>query len=502
MSRANTTATNAPAIVWFRDDLRLADHPALAEAAGSGRPVIALFVLDEESAGLRPLGGASRWWLAGSLRALDRSLREHGARLTLRRGAAARVLEDLAAQTGAVAAYWNRRYDPAGAAVDQAVARKLAARGVAVHTFPASLLFEPDSVRSRFGTPFAVFTPFLRHVLTRGEPRAPLPAPQRIARAAEIPSDRLDDWALEPAAPDWAAKFAGHWTRGEAAARAKLAAFVDAALAGYAGRRDRPDLPGTSRLSPHLRIGEVSPFQAWHAVRLAREAARVSPPTEGPAEKFISELIWREFCHHLLVQHRDLAARNVQARFDDFPWRDDPAALSAWQRGKTGYPIVDAGMRELWATGWMHNRVRMVVASFLAKHLLIDWRAGENWFWDTLVDADPASNPANWQWVAGSGADAAPYFRIFNPVLQAQKFDPAGAYVRYWVPELARLPAEVIHAPFAAPPAILAAAGVKLGETYSAPIVEHKAARARALAAFERVKDGTRDAGARPRLRI
>jgi len=489
MSRSDSSLIAPPAIVWFRDDLRVADNPALAAAAESGRPVVCVFVLDEESAGLRPLGAASRWWLSGSLRALAAALEKRGARLTLRRGAAMRVIPALVSEAAATTVFWNRRHDPAGAAVDQAVAEMLAARGVAVHTFQASLLFAPEDVRTRAGAPFAVFTPFLRHLRSLEPPRGPLPAPRAINGAAAIASERLDDWKLEPRAPDWAAGFLAHWTRGEEAAREKLGVFADTALGAYADERDRPDRAGTSRLSPHLRFGEISPFQVWHAVAAAREAAGAGASVETGAEKFIAELIWREFCHHLLAQHPDLATRNVQARFDAFPWRDDAAALRAWQRGETGFPFVDAGMRELWATGWMHNRVRMVTASFLAKHLLIDWRAGERWFWDTLVDADIANNPANWQWVAGSGADAAPYFRIFNPALQGQKFDPAGTYVRRWVPELAGLPDDVIHTPERAPPTLLAAAGVTLGQNYPAPIIEHKAARARALAAFERIKD-------------
>ncbi len=492
MVHSQPAETTAPAIVWFRDDLRVADNPALAAAARTGRPVIATFVLDEESAGLRPLGDASRWWLAGALRALDQSLQERGVALTLRRDAAKRAIVELARESGAAAIFWNRRYEPAAAAVDQGIAAELTARGLDVQTFQASLLFEPQQARTRAGAPFTVFTPFLRHVLALDEPRTPLPALGRIESAGNIATDRLDDWALEPMTPDWAAKFDKHWTRGEAAAGEKLAAFADGALANYADLRDRPDLPNTSRLSPHLRFGEISPFQVWHAVKHAREVAPAKRSVAAGADKFISELIWREFCHHLLAHNPGLAEHNFQPRFDAFPWRTDRAAMTAWRRGETGYPIVDAGMRELWATGWMHNRVRMVVASFLVKHLLIDWRAGERWFWDTLVDADAANNPANWQWVAGSGADAAPYFRIFNPVLQGEKFDPAGNYVRRWVPELARLPADVIHAPFAAPPAILAAARVNLGENYPMPIVDHKAARTRALAAFERIKSSGR----------
>ncbi len=277
------------------------------------------------------------------------------------------------------------------------------------------------------------------------------------------------------------------WNPGEKSARARLAAFLKTGLAGYSGDRDRPDRAGTSGLSPHLRFGEISPRQIWHA---ARFAADERPALSGDAEKFLSELGWREFCRHLLFDVPELASRNLQPQFDAFPWQRDDKALSAWQRGRTGYPIVDAGMRELWHTGVMHNRVRMVVASFLVKHLLIDWRDGEAWFWDTLVDADPGSNPANWQWVAGSGADAAPYFRVFNPILQGEKFDSDGGYVRRWVPELARLPDQLIHQPWSAAPLELAAAGVELGKDYPRPIIDHKVGRERALAAYAKTRNG------------
>ena len=282
-----------------------------------------------------------------------------------------------------------------------------------------------------------MFTPFWRRVQALGDPPKPLPAPKMLNGVPDLASDRLEDWKLEPTAPDWAGGLRDNWQPGEASAQARLEAFLDGGIAGYASDRDRPDRDGTSRLSPHLRFGEISPRQVWHA---ARFAAAEHPRLSADIEKFLSELGWREFCRHLLFDVPDLATRNLQPSFDGFPWKHDAKALRAWQRGQTGYPIVDAGMRELWHTGVMHNRVRMVVASFLVKHLLIDWRCGEQWFWDTLVDADAGSNPANWQWVAGSGADAAPYFRVFNPILQGEKFDPDGVYVRRWVPELAQLP--------------------------------------------------------------
>ncbi|MDC7788853.1 deoxyribodipyrimidine photo-lyase [Rhodoplanes sp. TEM] len=476
-------ATSLPIVVWFRDDLRVSDHPALTAAAATTAPVIAVYDLDEESPGLRPLGGAARWWLAGSLRALARDLRARGVILVLRRGPAARVIPDLVAETGAVEIVWNRRHDPAAAAVDEAVADALTARGIGVATFQASLLTEPDQLRTKAGGPFGVFTPFWRALLARPAPRAPLPAPTAMQGFDGVGSERLEDWRLEPTVPDWAAGLRAEWTPGETGAQDRLARFLDAGLAGYATLRDRPDRTNTSRLSPHLRFGEISPFQVWDAAMLARDTRR-GGATAADIDKFLSELAWREFSYHLLAHTPDLATRNYQARFDAFPWRSDPDGLRAWQRGRTGYPIVDAGMRELWTTGWMHNRVRMVVASFLAKHLLIDWREGERWFWDTLVDADPANNAASWQWVAGSGADAAPYFRIFNPVLQGEKFDPDGAYVKQWLPALRGLPAKLVHRPFEATPDELRRAGVALGDTYPRPLVDHRAARERALAAL------------------
>jgi deoxyribodipyrimidine photo-lyase len=343
-------------------------------------------------------------------------------------------------------------------------------------------LVEPGRLLTKDGGPLRVFTPFWKRVLSLGELRRPLPAPQRLPPPLDLSSDTLADWQLEPAKPDWAGGLRETWTPGETAARTRLADFLDG-IRGYADDRDRPDKPATSRLSSHLRFGEISASEVFHAARFAADTGAPSRDTQ----KFLSELGWREFSYHLLHHFPDLATKNLQARFDAFPWRDDAAALTAWQRGRTGYPIVDAGMRELWHTGWMHNRVRMVVASFLIKHLLIDWRRGEEWFFDTLVDADPANNTASWQWVAGSGADAAPYFRIFNPVLQGEKFDPHGAYVRRWVPEIAALPDRFIHKPWMASPLELAEAKIALGKTYPAPIVDHDTARKRALAAFGHV---------------
>lgn len=479
-----------PSIVWFRDDLRLSDHPALHAAAQTGAPVICLFVLDEVSRALqppnaRPLGGAARWWLAQSLRALQGDLSGLGAALLLRQGPAAKVIAELARETGAGTVFWNEIAQAPQQAVADEVVGALAEIGVASQNFPGDLLAAPGRIRNKDNRGLRVFTPFWRRVQALGDPPTPLPAPKRLKAAPPLPGDTLESWHLEPTDPDWAGGLRDSWNPGEASAQAQLKAFLGDGVAGYSGDRDRPDRAGTSKLSPHLRFGEISPRQVWHA---ARFAAAERPHLAGDIDKFLSELGWREFCRHLLFDVPDLSIRNLQASFDAFPWRHDAAALRAWQQGQTGYPIVDAGMRELWHTGVMHNRVRMVVASFLVKHLLIDWRRGEQWFWDTLVDADAASNPANWQWVAGSGADAAPYFRVFNPILQGEKFDPAGVYVRRWVPELAALANELIHQPWTATPLELAGAGVELGAHYPRPIIDHKAGRERALAAYKRVR--------------
>lgn len=413
----------SPSIVWFRDDLRLADNPALRAAIDRGEPIVPLFVLDEESEGIRALGGASRWWLHHSLSSLTERLRERGADLVLRRGRADHIVRELVAETGAGAVYWNRRYGGAEREVDAGVKSALRADGLAVTSFAASLLHEPWTVTTGSGTHYSVFTPFWRACLALPAPRAPLPEPREILGAAPVPaSDRLEEWALLPTKPDWAAGLRESWEPGEPGARRRLRDFLENDLPGYDTARDEPSAGATSLLSPRLRWGEISPFTIWH------EAVGV----EGAA-RFLSELGWREFAWHTVYHFPELASKNLRREFDAFPWPPlDPAQLDAWQHGESGVPLVDAGMRELWHTGYMHNRVRMVTASFLVKNLLIDWRLGEQWFWDTLVDADGANNPFNWQWIAGSGADAAPYFRVFNPELQAKKFDPQSIYISRW----------------------------------------------------------------------
>jgi deoxyribodipyrimidine photo-lyase len=496
MSRADddspTSAAERASIVWFRDDLRLADNPAFTAATERGGPVVPVYILDDESPGIRPLGGAARWWLHGSLQRLGEALDKRGTPLILRRGPARDVIRDLIRECGAGAVFWNRRYGLAGRDVDTAIKAAGAADGVEMHSFGAALLFEPWTITTSSGDPFSVFTPFWRSCLTRGEPRAPLPVPPLApAHPGPIASDPLDDLALLPTRPDWAGGLRAANDPGEAAALRRLRGFVRDDLAFYADRRNDPAVRGTSRLSPHLRWGEVSPFQVWHAVMTEARADAADENLQKATTAFLGEIGWREFCYHQLFHSPDLARRNLNARFDAFEWKDaDPAVLRAWQFGRTGFPLVDAGMRALWRDGTLHNRVRMVVASFLIKNLRIDWREGEAWFWDTLVDADEANNAANWQWVAGSGADAAPFFRVFNPVLQSHKFDAEGDYIREYVPELAHVPAPKVHEPWTLQQDLVAKAEGEDGGGYPAPIVDLAASRREALAAYDRTAAG------------
>ena len=453
------------AIVWLRQDLRVRDNPALLAAERTGRPVLPLYILDEGSGNPWKPGGASRWWLANSLDSLARELMQIGSRLVRKRGSPARVLADLRPEC----VFWNVCNEPWTREQDLRIRRELEHRGVRVETFRSATLFPPGEVCNSAGNPYRVFTAF---AWACGEPTVPLPKPATLPPLDRWPrSESLD---LLPHKPDWAAGLRAAWEPGSPSARSRIEAFD---IEKYADTRDIPAIAGTSRLSPHLHLGEISAREAWECFRRKT----------GPgANKFRNELLWREFAHHLLHNFPDLPDEPLQPRFRHFPWRNDPEALARWQRGATGYPIVDAGMRELRETGWMHNRVRMIVGSFLTKHLLLDWREGARWFWDTLVDADLANNSAGWQWIAGCGASAVPYFRIFNPVLQGERFDRDGSYIRRWVPELADLPARSIHKPWTvpAPP-----------KGYPAPIVDHRFARQRALAAFHGTKSqgGTSD---------
>lgn len=466
-----------PIIVWFRRDLRLSDNPALARAAQSGKPIIALYIYETDIS--RPYGGASKWWLHHSLKALEKSLSALGCPLHIRRGAAHDQLEALTSETGADHIVWNRRYSQADRDRDAQIKSKFKTKNIETESFRANLLSEPWEIETKSGSGYyKVFTPYWRAAKNQFEIAPPIPAPKQITAFACAAQLSIDELTLLPLSPDWGEKLTPFWMQGEAGANAALTQFLSGAVQSYIPMRDRPDHEGTSRLSPHFAFGEISPRQVW-------EACKDMP---AAAEKFLAEVGWREFSYVLLFYNPALATKNFKADFDAFEWQENPEALRAWQMGLTGYPFVDAGMRQLWQTGWQHNRVRMVTASFLIKHLMIDWRQGEKWFHDTLVDYDPASNAASWQWVAGSGADASPYFRIFNPFTQGEKFDPDGDYVKKYVPELAGLPKKYIHRPWEAPESILTAAGVRLGETYPRPLVDHKDARERALAAYKRTR--------------
>ncbi len=480
-------------ICWFRRDLRLADNPAFYQAVQSGNPVIPVYIHAPDEAGDWAPGAASDWWLAHSLEALGGALAQHGLSLVIRHGPSLATLSTLIHQTGAQAVHWNRLYEPALIARDTAIKQALKEQGIVAQSHNAALLHEPWTIKTGTGGDYKAFTPFWRACRRQAEPAAPLaipplgfnaqsPEPVSTALAANNPTLNLLP------AIDWAGGLRGHWQPGEQGAWQRLNRFIEQALNDYEPGRDYPAITGTSGLSPHLHFGEIGPRQIWQAVQMQQARGQISDPTS--ADTFLAEIGWREFAHHVLYHHPDFPDKPLNPRFADFPWQSDPdnRLLQAWQRGQTGIPLVDAGMRELYAIGWMHNRVRMVVGSFLVKNLRLPWQLGERWFWDTLVDADLASNSLGWQWVAGSGADAAPYFRIFNPTRQAERFDAEGAYIAQWVPELAKLPAKHRLAPWEAPAAVLSTAGVRLGETYPRPIVDLKASRQAALDAFAQIK--------------
>jgi deoxyribodipyrimidine photo-lyase len=484
---AKETILSASAdVVWLRDDFRLDDQPSIHAAAD--RPALFVYVHDATGAAARALGGAAKWRLAKSLSSIEIGLVARGARLDVVRGEAEQAILGLAAAANASRVLWSRRYEGGATALDARVKAALRERGVEALSFNGRLLREPWEIAKADGAPVSQFSAFWRRHRALGPLPAPTPGPKRLNPASwprEAPERAtVDALRLTPTAPDWASELGLGETAGEAGALDALKTFAREALEAYADERDLLAPEATSRLSAHLRFGEISPRRVAYVVETAGAASQDA----GAAEKYLAELGWRDFAATLLFAHPDLATRPLRAEFARFPWRDDRQGFRAWTRGETGYPIVDAGMRQLWRTGFMPNRLRMVAASFLVKHLLVDWRKGEEWFWDTLIDADPASNPLNWQWVAGSGVDSAPYFRIFNPVLQAQRFDPDGEYVRRWVPEVARLEAADIHAPWRASGAALARAGVTLSKTYPKPIVDHGLARARALAAFAEMR--------------
>ncbi len=468
------------AILWFRRDLRLVDNPALAAALDAFERVIPVYIhAPEEEAPWVP-GAASRWWLHHSLRALDADLRERGASLHIARGPSLDALAGIAESTAATAVFWNRLYDPAITARDRQIKQVLGERGIDAHSSKAALLFEPWEVQTGQDQPYRVFTPFWRKARAKLQLRPPIPSPATLQPARIARSVGINALQLRPKVR-WDRGLEAAWTPGEAGATLALDEFIGSALASYASDRDRPDRHGTSRLSPHLHFGEISPMQiAWELeerVHRAGDAKR-----SAGAESFLREIGWREFSQHLLYNFPHMPESNLNPRFDDFQWgKDDPHAIRRWQEGRTGIPIVDAGMRELWTTGIMHNRVRMLVASFLTKNLRQHWLHGARWFWDTLVDADLANNSQGWQWTAGCGVDASPYFRIFNPVTQGEKFDPRGDYVRRWIPQLADFPAPIIHHPWTDPDRLA-------GSGYPAPMVDLADSRGAALAAYQELK--------------
>lgn len=467
------------ALVWFRRDLRLADNPALLHALSNSHNVIPVFIhAPEEETPWEP-GGASKVWLHNSLAALEQQLAQLGSKLIIRRGPTLAALQQLIADTGATLVCWNRLYEPSLIARDTYLKSQLKHQNIEVHSHNGALLFEPWTIRNKQDQPFKVFTPFWRHCQTLLDTQLlPLAMPPSLpAVDIKLKSLSLDELSLLPEL-DWHVAMTSHWRIGESGAHQQLQRFIDETAAQYAGQRDRPDCSGTSRLSPHLHFGEIGPRQ----ILAALQAHNLS------AEPFVRQLGWREFAHHLLFHFPHTDHEPMDARFASFTWQHNEAALKAWQLGRTGIPLVDAGMRELWRTGTMHNRVRMIAASFLTKNLRIHWHEGARWFWDTLVDANLANNTLGWQWVAGCGADAAPYFRVFNPVLQAEKFDPEFTYLRQWLPELAQLPDRWIAQPWAASEAELHKAGITLGETYPQPIVDLAASRHDALDAYAKMK--------------
>lgn len=472
----------SPLIIWFRQDLRIEDHPALLAAVQQNKPVIPLFIWSPLEEREWKSGGASCWWLHGSLQSLKLELKEIGLNLIIRQSSSSlQAILDVVKETNAEGVYWHRRYEPYAIQRDSIIKAQLQKQGIKAQSFNGSLLFEPWTILNKQNKPFQVFTPFWKHCCSLDEPPKPLGKPaEAISYQGNLASATIDSLALLPKI-HWEGGLKEFWQPGEKGGKIRLKRTVSEVINRYVESRDFPAVRGTSELSPYLHYGEISPRMVWHAVREALGNG-------GGAEAYLRQLGWREFAFHLLYHFPYTPSQPLRPSFASFPWKDDKQALQAWQKGLTGYPIVDAGMRQLWHIGWMHNRVRMIVGSFLVKDLLIRWQEGATWFWDTLVDADLANNTLGWQWVGGCGADAAPYFRVFNPVTQGEKFDAEGRYVRQWVPEIGLLSNKWIHKPWEAPEEELKKAGIILGETYPKPIVDHAQARQEALKAFQEIK--------------
>ena len=465
-------------ILWLREDLRLHDNLALNFAAESG-DFIAVYIYPEG------LGAASYWWLHHSLKSLRQQFESKGISLILRTGEPDQALSKLCSEINADQVVWNRVYSPVGIEHGQQVKQAMENSGIKSKSFNSLLLIEPTQILNKQGAPYKVFTPFWRNCLTLISPSPIEDLPNFKSISGEVVSDKLEDWGLLPTKPDWSAGLEDRWQPGEEGAQRRWQAFLGKTITRYKDGRDIPREENTSMLSPHLAFGEIGPRQIWFDTQQAMATNEIDS-TNG--NKFLSEIGWREFSRYLLVHFPHLIDSPFNQRFNEFPWQDDAKLLKAWQKGLTGYPIVDAGMRELWHTGYMHNRVRMVAASFLTKHCLTHWREGMDWFWDTLVDADIGNNTASWQWASGCGADAAPYFRIFNPILQGEKFDKEGEYIKKWVPELSKMPSRFINKPWEADPMTLQLAGITLGKEYPLPVVDHKQAREKALAAYQAIR--------------
>ncbi len=464
-------SNDQPAILWFRQDLRIKDNPALQAAAKY--PIVAVYIFDDEDP-WKP-GGASCWWLYESLKSLKESLKNKGVQLIFKRGRPLEILNQLVETVRPQALYWNRCYEPYAVKRDQVIKTYLKDKGVHCESFKGGLLAEPWELETKNGCAYKVFSPFWKTLQQFVKPNI-FSTPMLQGWKGTLKSDQLDDWKLSPTL--WGSGLRKKWCPGEIGAWTTLKNFLDNSFENYAEKRDYPSENATSALSPHLHWGEISPAQLWNDITLSYGAE---------AFPFLRQLAWREFSYHLLYYFPNIPIHPIKSIFADFPWESNPDFLKAWQNGQTGYPLIDAGMRELWHTGWMHNRVRMVVASFLVKDLLIPWQKGEEWFWDTLVDADLANNSVSWQWVAGCGVDPAPYFRVFNPVLQSQKFDSTGTYIKKWVPELRNLEPPFLHSPWTAPASCLTNAEIRLGVDYPLPIVEHDFARKRALSIFHKL---------------